>query len=433
MPKKAKDFVFTGKETFDVKGPSASSKASTSKKTKDQIVLNIDEDDLVLSKNGRRILGKEPVYTEESSGFFLTDWLKKVNRYFTINSALKGDDKANFFHLLAVMINSGISVVKSLKSLKNQVKHGSHIQIVIGDLLERVESGQSLSDAMSYHQKEFSEMEIGMVESGEAAGHLNKTLEDLATDISRRLEITHKIKSAMIYPVVIIFVLIAVLAAMMIFVIPRLKQLFDRSGEDLPTITKVVIAISDFLNQQGWALLIGILIFVLVIVVGKKTSVGKYIVDKFKLVMPVFGGMFKKTYLARFARSLSSLLGSGVPIVRSLEITAAAVGNEVYTRKILMAAEDMKQGIPLAENLTDAKLFPPMIVNMVEVGEKTAQLDEILIKVATFYEEEVSTSVNGMAKIIEPAILVIIGLSVGAIVAAIMLPIMQLSDIASTL
>ena len=431
MPKQAKDFVFTGKETFDIKDTKA--KAAVPQKNKNQVILNIDEDDLVLSKHGKRILGKDPVYTEESSGFFLIDWFKKANRYFTINSALKGDDKANFFHLLSVMINSGISVVKSLKSLKKQVKRDSHIQVVIGDLLDRVESGQSLSDAMSYHEKEFSEMEIGMVESGEAAGRLNKTLEDLATDISRRIEITHKIKSALIYPIVIIVVLIMVLAAMMLFVIPRLKMLFERAGENLPMITKIVVAISDFLTVNGWAVLIGLLVFVLAIVVGKKTSHGKFLIDKFKLMFPVFGGMFKKTYLARFSRSLSSLLGSGVPIVKSLEITASAVGNMVYTNKILMAAEDMKQGIPLAENLTDANLFPPMIVNMVEVGEKTAQLDEILIKVANFYEEEVSTSVAGMAKIVEPAILVIIGLSVGAIVAAVMLPIMQLSDIASAL
>lgn len=427
MPKKAKDFVFAGKEMFDLKKGKKDVKGDDKK----AIVLNIDEDDVVISEKGKKILGQEPSVEIESSGFFLLDWYRKINQYFITHSKVKADEKANFFHLLSVMINSGVPVIKSLKSLLGQVEHGGHLYMIIEDLLTRVEEGQSLSEAMSHHASEFSEMEIGMVESGEAAGQLNKTLDNLAIDISRRQDIKHKIKSAMMYPIAIILLLMVVLIVMMVFIIPKLTALFERTAEDLPLITRIVVAISDALRNYGVFMFIGLVALIVGIHFGKKTSQGKYIVDKFKLAIPVFGKLFQMTYLARFARSLANLMSSGVPVVKTLEITANAVGNEVYKRRLMLTAEDMKQGIPLAENLSDPKLFPPMLVNMAEVGEKTAQLDTIMLKVADFYEESVSTTVQGLSKILEPAILVVIGVSVGIIVAAVMLPIMQLSDMAS--
>jgi type IV pilus assembly protein PilC len=320
-----------------------------------------------------------------------------------------------------------------LKSLIGQLTPGSHLCIVVEDLLHRVEAGESLSEAMSAHGDEFSEMEVGMIESGEAAGQLNKTLENLASDIATRDDIKHKVKSALMYPVAIIFLLIAVMVVMMVFVIPKMSDLFSRSGEDLPLVTKIVVGSSNFLIDYGYFLLAGLIILFILIKLGKKTEGGKYIWDKLKINIPVFGKLFKMTYLSRFARSISNLMGSGVPIVKTLDITSTAVGNEVYKRRIFLSTEDIKQGIPLAENLSDHKLFPPMLVNMVEVGEKTAQLDAIMAKVADYYEEDVATTVQGISKIIEPIILILIGVSVGVIVAAIMLPIMQLSNIAGNL
>ena len=426
MPKKAKDFVFSGKEIFDLE---KGQKKPAEKPDQKAVVLNID-DDVLITEKGKKILGKDPTVISQSSGFFLIDWFRKINRYFLMHSGVKDDEKANFFHLLSVMINAGVPVTKSLKSLIGQIEKSSHLYIVVEDLLKRVEEGQSLSEAMSHHDTEFSEMEVGMIESGEAAGQLNKTLENLAADISRRLDTTHKIKSALMYPIAIVLLLIVVLIVMMVFIIPRLSALFERASENLPLITRIVIGISDVLRNYGFLMLAGLLILGLVIKFGKKTRQGKYLFDKFKLNIPVFGKLFKMTYLARFARSISNLMGSGVPIVKTLEITGTAVGNEVYKRRIMLTTEDIKQGIPLAENLTDPKLFPPMLVNMTEVGEKTAQLDTIMMKVADYYEEDVSTSVKGLAKVLEPLILVIIGVSVGIIVAAVMLPIMQLSNVA---
>lgn len=434
MPKQAKDFVFSGKETFDIGGKTAPKAGATTSTTASAgVILNIDEDDVVLSKNGKRFLGQDNAFKLESTGFFITDWFAAANRWVILHSKLKETDKSEFFHLFAVLIASGVPMIKALKSLVQQVKQDSHIYYIIKDILDRVESGHSLSEALSYHPQEFNEMEIGMIEAGEASGHLNQTLHNLADDISRGIEIKHKIKSAMIYPILIITLLIAVLVGMMVFIVPKLKDLFTSVGQNLPLITRIIVGISDFL-VLNWPLCVGgALGVILFFMMGKRTYAGKFIWDKTKLSMPVFGKLFKKTYLARFARSLSSLLNSGVPIIRSLEITSTAVGNEVYKRRVYLASEDMKQGIPLAENLSDTKLFPPMIVNMIEIGEKTAQLDDILTKVASFYEEEVSTSVEGLAKVLEPVILVVIGLSVGAIMAAVMLPIMQLTDLAGSI
>jgi type IV pilus assembly protein PilC len=305
--------------------------------------------------------------------------------------------------------------------------------MVIEDLVKRVEEGQSLSEAMSYHGEEFSEMEIGMVESGEAAGQLNKTLDNLATDIARREDIKHNIKSAMMYPVAIIGLLVVVMIVMMVFVIPKLTELFDRTASNLPLVTRIVVGTSNVMREYGLLMLVGLLLLVLIVKFAKKTEGGRYVWDNLKLGLPIFGKLFKMTYLGRFARSLANLMGSGVPIVKTLEITATSIGNEVYRKRVMLSIEDIKQGIPLAENLTDPKLFPAMLVNMVEVGEKTAQLDEIMLKLADYYENEVSVSVKGLSKIIEPLLLIIIGLSVGLVVAAIMMPIMQLSNLAGSL
>lgn len=427
MPKQAKDFAISENETFKLQGTDSLAKKQPKENS---VILNIDDEDIVLSKNGRKFLGQESALTLDSSGFFLVDIFKKVNRYFVLNSKLKDQEKADFFHLLGVMINSGVPVIRSLKSLMNQIKADSHLYLVVKDVLEKVESGQSLSEAMAYHPTEFSDMEIGMIEAGEAAGQLNKALHNLATYISTKNDIKRKIKSAMMYPIAIIGLLVLVMIAMMVFVIPKMKELFDRASEELPLITRIVIGISDFMNVYGGYLAAGILVFILLLMMWKKTDTGRYVWDSMKIRMPIFGKLFVKTYISRFARSLSNLLGSGVPIVKGLEITSSAIGNDVYKRRIILAGEDVKQGIPLAENLSDPKLFPTMLSNMIEVGEKTAQMDEILDKVAMFYEEEVSTTVSGISKIIEPIVLVLIGLSVGAIAAAIMMPIMQLSNMA---
>jgi type IV pilus assembly protein PilC len=416
------DFATSGTESFSL-GAAPGTKIGPN----DKIVLNIRED----RKNV--VLDRTKGHFEFAKGILATDLFSKANNYFIAHSKVNDNTKSNFFHLLSVMINAGIPMVTALRSLAQQESHNPKMMMVILELVSRVEAGKSLSEAMLIYGDVFTEKDIGMVKSGEASGQLSNALENLANDTMKAYEIKSKIKSAMMYPIVVMLLLIGVFVAMMIFVIPKLTELFTSYNQNLPTLTKIVIGISDFMINDKY-LLIGIVAaLVFSFVIFKKTDYGKYFIDLFKLKVPLFGKLFQKAYLSRFARSLSNLLNSGLSIVGTLEIVANSVGNEVYRKKLLIAMEDIKQGIPLAESLAESDFFPPMLLSMIDVGEKTAQLDTILAKVATFYEDEVATSVSGLSKILEPVILVVIGLSVGLVVGAIMIPIMKMSDLTSVM
>ncbi len=417
MPKEG-GFHTTGSESYDVKGQ---------KPTNDRIVLNIQEKEasgIKLDKDEKK---------KVSSGSFFMDIYYKINSFFVERSSVGIEVKAQFFHLLGVMLNSGIPMLRSIESLVVQMEDSPRMKMILLDIHQNIEGGSSLSGAMMVYPDVFSDQEVGMVQSGEIAGRLTRVLENLASDTEKADMMRKKIKSAMMYPIVVLTLLVAVIIAMMVFVVPKLTDLFASTNEELPLITRIVVGFSDFLIAHGLMLFAGFLAIFLGLTIFKKTELGKYMFDKFKLKIPVFGKLLMKVYLSRISRSLNNLLDSGVSILKTMEITAESVGNEVYRRRLMLALEDIKQGIPLAENLTESELFPPMMVNMIEVGEKTAQLDEIADKIAHFYEAEVDNTVGGLSKILEPMILIIIGLTVGAVVAAVMLPIMQLSNIASSL
>lgn len=386
-----------------------------------KVVINIQDDqsgpDLVLDK--KDVKGGR--------------WVDRINRFLVSHSKVKTQDKATFFHLLGVMVNAGIPMVTALKSLTNQSEKSPKLKIVLEDIAGEIEAGTSLSEAMLSYPDVFLEQEVGMIQSGEASGQLNKVLENLARDAEKAHAIKSKVKSAMMYPAVVFFILIAVVVAMMVFVVPKLTELFESSGGELPLITKIVVGISDFMVNQKFVLLLSTLGVIAFVMLFKRTAPGRVLFDRLKISIPIFGPLFKKAYLARFSRSLSNLIDSNISIIKALEITANSMGNEIYRERLLMAVEDIKQGIPLAENLMESPIFPTMLVNMVDVGEKTAQLDTITAKVAKFYEDEVDTAVAGISKIIEPVILIVIGLTVGSVVAAIMLPIMKLSNIAGSI
>ncbi len=414
-----KDFSSTGTESF---------RLTDYEKPKDSLVLNIQDD-----QSGGVVLTKDKRNQFTPTGNFFKDTYQKFNLFFLSRGSVKQKDKATFFHLLSVMINAGVPMVKSLRSLELQLSENPQLQLVVQDLGASIEDGNSLSESMLSHPKVFSEAEMGMVQAGEASGQLSRVLENLAQDAEKAYQIKSKVKSAMTYPIVIFCLLILVIVAMMVFVIPRLTDLFETVEGELPLLTRIVVGLSDLIVNNKLLLISIVLGIVIFISFFKKTDTGRLFFDNLKLKIPVFGKLFQMAYLSRFARSLSNLTDSNVSIVRTLEITANSMGNEVYRNKLLLSVEDIKQGIPLAENMAATDLFPPMLVNMVDVGEKTAQLDTITAKIATFYENEVDTAVAGISKLIEPIILVVIGLTVGAVVGAIMLPIMQLSDITSAL
>lgn len=423
---KMNNFASFGQEVFELSKKEDKNVINSD----DAVILNLLEEDTDANNISPIEFGTQTKrFRLESTGNPFVDFFHKINFYLIKHSQIKGELKGTFFHLLGVMINAGIPMIKALNALIRQSDKSPKMKIIIQDLVDSIIAGMSLSKAMQQFPDTFTEQEFGMIQAGEASGQLSRTLEVLAHDAEKASSIKKKVKSALMYPAVIFTLLIAVIIIMLVYVIPQLTDLFSSIGGELPLITRVVVGLSDFLINQKLILISGVLIVVFAFIIAGKNPQGRYLLDKMKLSIPVFGGLFKKAYLSRFARSLSNLLDSSVTILKTIEITARSIGSEVYKKKLILTLEDIKQGIPIAEAISESDLFPPMLVSMVEVGEKTAQLDTIMAQVADFYESDVDTAVAGLSKIIEPIILVVIGLTVGAVVAAIILPIMQLSNL----
>jgi len=401
-------------------GGAAAQKSTEANK---QIVLNIAQ------TSGGKVLLRGKVSYAKLTGNPMIDAYRKLDDFLIDHTRIKIRDKATFFRLLAVMINSGLSLIKSLRTLAMQQAKSPKLSRTLFEMANSVEGGKSLSEAMAYYPEVFDEAQVGMVHAAEASGQLNRTLKGLAEDTEKTASLTGKIKGALIYPAAILSLLVVVIFVMMVAVIPQMTKLFSQTGHELPLPTQILIAVSTFCLNSWPVILIVATGLVIGVSVWKKTHSGKYFWDYMMIKLPIFGSLIQKASLSRFSRSLSSLMSSGIPIIKAIEITANAIGNEVYKRRLVLTAEDMRRGIPMAENMAESKLFPAMLVNMVEIGEQTAQLETVTLKVAEFYDEEVDNVVSALTKVMEPLIIGVIGVTVGGLVAAIMLPIIQLTNI----
>jgi type IV pilus assembly protein PilC len=364
--------------------------------------------------------------------------IEEINRWLASQGSLKLKDKVTFYRLFATMINSGISVIKSLSILKDQIE-SPKLQIIIENLVDRIEKGDTLSRALSLYPKEFLDAEVGMIHAGEESGKLNTALVNLADQTEKSSSLTKKLKGAMIYPAVVFLMLIGALFAVMTFVIPQIKDMFESFGAELPLPTQMLITMSDFMTAHGGPLgllnALNVIILIVAFIVGvmyfKTTPMGRPLWDGFLLRIPIFGILNQKVALAKMCRGIATLTSSGIPIIKALSICADMIGNELYKKRVLRVSEDVKIGISIADNMRgDSRFFPNMLVSMIGVGEQTAQLDKITMKIAEFYEEEVADMVKNITALLEPIIIVAVGLSVGGLVVAIMLPILSLSDLA---
>ncbi|QQR54750.1 type II secretion system F family protein [Candidatus Peregrinibacteria bacterium] len=342
-------------------------------------------------------------------------------------------EKVTFFQLLAVMINAGMPIIRSLYVLADQLKN-LKLKVVIRKLALEMEEGKSLSQAMESHPSVFSAADRGMVASGEASGNLNAILNDIAHQSEKSAMIISKVRGAMIYPAAILIIMGLCLFLILTMVVPKLTDLFTSSGKALPTSTNLLLKTSAWAQEYWLAVLLLFLAFMLGLILMHQTKKGRYSIDLVLLRLPIFGKLIRELMISRFARMLASLMKAGVPIVRALEIDSNALGNTVYQQRVNFASQDVAQGIPLGENLSGSDfLFPPMVASMVLVGEQTANLSEVCGKIADYYEEEVDNAVASLSKLMEPVILVVMGGMVGFIVAAIMQPIISLSDISSSI
>jgi type IV pilus assembly protein PilC len=330
-----------------------------------------------------------------------------------------------FTRQFATMINSGLPLVQSLDILAEQTENMS-LRKVIQEVLYDVESGHTLADAMGKHPKVFTELFTNMVAAGEAGGILDTILLRLATFLEKNDALVRKIKGAMVYPGVIFSVAGAAIAILLIFVIPTFQNMFASAGIPLPLPTRVVIGASAFLQGYWWAVIIAVIAAVFALRAMAANPHGRLLLDKLMLNLPVLGDMQRKAAVARFTRTLGTLVSSGVSILEGLEITAKTAGNRVIHDAVMGSRASIAGGETISGPLKESGVFPPMVVQMINVGEQTGGLDEMLSKIADFYDEEVDAAVEVLLKAMEPIMIVVLGVVVGGMIVAMYLPIFDM-------
>lgn len=341
---------------------------------------------------------------------------------------VKHKELAVFSRQFATMVNSGLPLLRSLSILEQQTE-SKELARIVGKVRLEVEQGSSLSAALARYPKAFNRLYVAMCRAGETGGVLDSVLLRLADNTEREVSLRQKIKSAMTYPVMVSGLVVVILSAMMIFVVPTFKGLFLSLGGTLPLPTRVLIGASDLLKSKLPFVILFFVILVFVIRRWKKTEGGRHFLDVLKLRLPIFGPLFHKAALARFARTLGVLSRSGVPILQSMDIVKETVNSSPVARAVVDVQASVKEGESLAAPLARHKVFPPMVVQMMAVGEETGALDTMLEKVADFYDEEVTSAVDSLTSLIEPILIAFVGGAVGAIVVSLYLPMFRIFDL----
>lgn len=352
---------------------------------------------------------------------------KELQFSFSLGKKVKDRSIAIFTRQLATMIDAGLPLVQSLEILSVQ-QENKNFKNIIRQIREDVEGGSTFAGALKKHPKVFNELYTNLVVAGEEGGILDNILNRLANYIEKAEALKKKVKSAMVYPSTIVGVAVIVVMILMIFVIPVFESMFKSAGQSLPLPTLIVLAMSKFV--KGYILFIipavGILIFLLRRYY--KTENGRGVVDSLLLKAPVFGPLFQKIAVARFSRTLGTLVSSGVPILDGLNIVSRTAGNKTIETAILQARSSIKEGETIAEPLGRSGVFPPMVIQMISVGESTGALDSMLSKIADFYEEEVDVAVANLTSLLEPLLMMFLGVVIGGVVISMYLPIFQMAS-----
>lgn len=337
-------------------------------------------------------------------------------------------EKIFFAQNLRVMIKSGLSLATALKTLYLQTNN-KRFKKIIFDLKESTEKGTAFADSLQKHQGIFGDLFINMIKAGEASGRLDEVLKELFFQMKKDHDLKAKIKGAMIYPVIVVITMIGIGTAMMIFVIPKLVTVFEEMNVKLPLFTRLLIGFSNLIVTKGWLLGFIIIIFIIFFTIFLRTKLGKHIWHWLMLNSPIFGPITKKVNLARFTRTISSLIKTDIPIVQTFNITAQILGNIYYKEALKNSSERVVKGESIAKILESyPKLFPPVVREMALVGEETGSIDEILGDLAVFYEEDIDETMKILPTIIEPILMIILGIGVGAMAVAIIMPMYSLSQ-----
>ena len=351
---------------------------------------------------------------------------KSQGKYST--SDIKLDDLVIFTRQLATMIDAGIPLVHALDILSEQVENKSLKEVVM-QISHDIEAGISFCDALAKHPKVFTELYINMTRAGESSGMLDEILDRLATYLEKSAALNRKIKSSLVYPAAVVSMAVLITAVLLLKVVPTFKGIFDVLGGQLPLPTRILIAVSDMFRNY-FLFTVGVLI-ALIFMIKKyiNTERGKYNFDGLKLKMPVLGELFRKIAVAKFSRTFSTLVKSGVSVLSALDIVAKTSGNKVVEGAVINCSKAVRDGESIAKPLLKGKVFPPMVCRMISVGEQTGQLEKMLGKIADFYDEQVDAATSSLTSLIEPLVIAFLGIVVGGIVIALFLPIFKISQL----
>ena len=331
-----------------------------------------------------------------------------------------------FTRQLATLIDAGLPLLRGLEVLRKGEKNPA-LQRAISTISDSVQSGSTFSEAMAQHPKIFNRLFVNMVRAGEAGGVLDVTLSRLADFQEKAQKIKNKVISAMVYPSVVIFVAISIMTFLMIVIVPKFQEIFRDllQGAPLPALTQFVIGASNLIKDQA-LIVIGVLAGLIVFIkIWGKTTKGRYVIDKVKLSSPVFGSLLQKVGIARFTRTLGTLIASGVPILQALNIVRETSGNAVIAKAVGQIHDSVKEGERIVQPMQSTKVFPPMVVSMVEVGEETGALPDMLMKIADVYDDEVDNAVAALTSMLEPIMIVFLAVIVGTIVIAMFMPLIS--------
>jgi len=345
-----------------------------------------------------------------------------------IDKKVKLDDLVVFSRQLATMIDAGIPLVNALGILAEQIENEG-LRNIVGQVRQDIEGGISFCDALAKHPLVFSDLFVNMVKAGEASGMLNEILDRLATFMEKQAALNRKIISSLVYPGVVVSMAIIITAVLLIKVVPTFKGIFDSLGGTLPMPTLVLIFVSDLLRKYFlfsiFCLGVGVYLFKRYL----KTKKGRYAFDRFSLKVPVFGPLLRKLAVAKFSRTFSTLVKSGVSVLSALEIVSKTSGNKVVEEAVVNCSKSVRDGEPISRPLAKSGVFPPMVTRMINVGEQTGQLEKMLSKIADFYDDQVDAAAGALTSLIEPLVIAFLGIVIGGIVIALFLPIFKISQL----
>lgn len=376
--------------------------------------------DVAIASLQRRGLVISDIHAAEEEGSVLTKNIGIFDR-------VKNRDIVILSRQLATLFEAQVSALRVFKLLADETENPK-LARKLGDVSESLQGGSSISNALSKHTDVFSPFYVSMVRAGEESGNLDQTFVFLADYLDRSYEVTQKAKNALIYPAFVIFTFVAVMVLMLTLVIPKISVILEESGQDIPTYTKMVIALSDFFVNFGAFFFIALGVAGFFIIRFVRTDVGKRSFDGFKLEIPYIGDLYKKLYLARISDNMNTMLASGIPMVKALELTKSVVDNRVYLEIIEQSAEEVKGGSAVSMAFSKHEEFPNILIQMIRVGEESGNLGEILKTLAKFYNREVINSVDTLVGLIEPAMIILLALGVGTLLASVLIPIYNVSS-----